>query len=351
MSSRGIKSLLLLVIFGLVIIFGIKTIFKHNVVIIDEDKTITISTFENKIPKILKLADINLRTEDRIEPNLDEAIGEDGKIVIQRAKPITLVEGEKQTILYSTESKVSAVLESAGITLGKDDQVYPRLNDAVARDRLIEIVRVKVTYETVSEKIPYNTVYKMTDSKPPGEREILSVGKDGTLECQFKIVYENNAEVSRQMVTDTVVLAPETEIIEEGLDKLYVTSRGMPFRYREVLILRATAYDLSYESCGKNPGDPGYGITRSGTKARAGAVAVDPRVIALGSKLYVESLDGTYDYGFASAEDTGSAIKGNRIDLFISNRAQALRYGVHSVRVYVLDEKIPEEMLVGYSKK
>ncbi|GAU76332.1 3D domain-containing protein [Fusibacter sp. 3D3] len=351
MSFRGVKSLLLLVIFGLVIIFGIKTVFKHKVVIIDEDKIITISTFENKIPKILKLADINLRTEDRIEPNLDEAIGKDSKIVIQRAKPITLVEGETQTILYSTENKVSAILESAGITLGNEDQVYPRLNDAIARDRLIEIVRVKVSYETISEKIPYNTVYKMTDSKLPGDREILSEGKDGALECKFKIVYENGVEVSRQMVTDRVVVVPETEIIEEGLDKLYVTSRGMPFRYRAVIIMRATAYDLSYESCGKNPGDPGYGITRSGTRARPGAVAVDPKVIDLGSKLYVESLDGTLDYGFASAEDTGSAIKGNRIDLFISNRAQALRYGTRNVRVYVLDEKIPEEMFVGYSKK
>ncbi len=351
MSNRGIKSFLLLIIFGLVIIFGIKTIFKHNVIIVDEDKTIFMSTFEKEIPKILKLAEVNLREEDRVEPNLDEAIGKDGKIVIQRAKPITVVEGDNQSIIYSTESKISDVLESAGITLGNDDQVYPRLKDTVARDRLIEIVRVKVEEETVSEKIPFNTVYKMTESKSPGEREIIEEGKDGILECQFKVVYENGVEVSRQLISDNVVVAPETEIVEEGLDKLFVTSRGMPFRYKEVLILRATAYDLSYESCGKYPGDPAYGITRSGTKARPGAVAVDPRVIPLGSKLYVESLDGTPDYGFSSAEDTGSAIKGNRIDLFISDRAKALRYGVHNVRVYVLDEKIPEEMLQGYSNK
>ncbi|GKT13853.1 DUF348 domain-containing protein, partial [Aduncisulcus paluster] len=91
--------------------------------------------------------------------------------------------------------------------------------------------------------------------------------------------------------------------------------------------MRSTAYDLSFESCGKYPDHPQYGITYSGTKARPGVVAVDPRVVKLGSKLYVESMDRSADYGFAKAEDTGSAIKGNRIDLFIENRSQALRYG------------------------
>ena len=81
------------------------------------------SNFVKEIPKILKLANISLRTEDKIEPNLYDNVGEDGRIVIQRSKPITLVEGEKQTIIYSTESKVKTVLESAGVTLGKEDQV------------------------------------------------------------------------------------------------------------------------------------------------------------------------------------------------------------------------------------
>lgn len=349
MNNRGIKQFLLLVIFGLVIIFGIKTAFMHTVVVYDEDKTVTISTFERKIPKILKLAGVELRSEDKVEPNLENTVGSDGKVVINRAKPITLIDGDEQNVIYSTETNVGKVLASAGILMGKDDQVYPRLTESVARDRLIEIVRVSVEVETSTETIPYSTVYKMTDDRAAGEKAVISSGSDGSMNCEFKVVYENGVEVSRQLVSETTLIEPETEIIEEGMDKLFVTSRGMPFRYKEVLILRATAYDLSYESCGKNPGDPGYGITYSGTQARPGAVAVDPRVIKLGSKLYVESLDGTTDYGFASAEDTGSAIKGNKIDLFISDRSRALRYGVRNVRVYVLDETVPEELIKGYS--
>ena len=74
-----------------------------------------------------------------------------------------------------------------------------------------------------------------------------------------------------------------------------------------------------------------------GTRARVGAVAVDPRVIPLGSKLYIESMDGFASYGYATAEDTGGAIKGNRIDLFYSTSSQARNFGRRNVKVYVLD--------------
>ncbi len=99
----------------------------------------------------------------------------------------------------------------------------------------------------------------------------------------------------------------------------------------------ATAYDLSYESCGKYPDDPYYGITASGTKAQPGTVAVDPDVIPLGTKLYIASTDGSPDYGFATALDTGSAIKGYRVDLFMEDNRDALDYGKRQVKVYVLE--------------
>ena len=102
--------------------------------------------------------------------------------------------------------------------------------------------------------------------------------------------------------------------------------------------MTATAYDLSFESTGKLPGDKYYGITASGTKVRPGVVAVDPNVIPLGTKLYIQSLDGSKDYGFAIAEDTGGAIKGNRIDLFFENSQDVYRFGRRKVKVYILND-------------
>ena len=117
---------------------------------------------------------------------------------------------------------------------------------------------------------------------------------------------------------------------------MVATSRG-DVSFREAIIMIASAYDLSYASTGKRPGDRGYGITASGTTARPGTVAVDPRVIPLGTRLYVESLDGTSDYGFAIAEDTGGAIKGHKIDLFFQSSSQAWSDGRRNVKIYILD--------------
>ena len=101
--------------------------------------------------------------------------------------------------------------------------------------------------------------------------------------------------------------------------------------------MQASAYSAEYASTGKKPGDKYYGITASGTKARPGVVAVDPRVIPLGTELYIQSLDGTNDYGFAVAEDTGGSIKGNKIDLFFTTESQCYSFGRRNVKVYVLE--------------
>ncbi|HZJ98400.1 MAG TPA: 3D domain-containing protein, partial [Tissierellaceae bacterium] len=93
----------------------------------------------------------------------------------------------------------------------------------------------------------------------------------------------------------------------------------------------ATAYDLSFESCGKHPDHPAYGITASGTKARLGVVAVDPKVIPLGTKLYVEG------YGNAIAEDVGGAIKGRLLDVFFNTKNECIQWGRKQVNVWIVD--------------
>ena len=128
----------------------------------------------------------------------------------------------------------------------------------------------------------------------------------------------------------------EEDEITTGQTAQTATSRG-GFRFNSQMDMVATAYDLSYESCGKYPDHPEYGITASGTKAQPGTVAVDPDVIPLGTKLYIASTDGSPDYGFATALDTGSAIKGYRVDLFMEDKADAINFGVRQVKVYILE--------------
>ena len=93
------------------------------------------------------------------------------------------------------------------------------------------------------------------------------------------------------------------------------------------LIMLATAYDPSPKSCGKWAK---YHLTSTGRKVRVGYVAVDPKVIPLHSVIYIQGL-GTYE-----AEDTGSAIKGNRIDIFYPTYEQARHFGRRRVKVWLI---------------
>jgi 3D (Asp-Asp-Asp) domain-containing protein len=137
-----------------------------------------------------------------------------------------------------------------------------------------------------------------------------------------------------------------------------IVSRGLSFDIRitdslikntKPLKMKATAYDLSVESCGKPRHHPQYGITASGVRAKPDrTVAVDPKVIPLGSILYIEFPEEYQNMnGLYVAEDTGSAIKGNRIDIFLGEDKpgerkiynECLKFGIREVFVYVIRHK------------
>lgn len=91
--------------------------------------------------------------------------------------------------------------------------------------------------------------------------------------------------------------------------------------------MKATAYTY---------GDDGGNKTATGIRPYRGVVAVDPNVIPLGTKLYIETSDGRYVYGNAVAADTGGAIKGNRIDIFLESEQECISFGRRTVNVYIV---------------
>ena len=95
----------------------------------------------------------------------------------------------------------------------------------------------------------------------------------------------------------------------------------------KTLTMIATAYDPCYQCNYPYYGAPSY----IGLPLGRGIIAVDPRVIPMGTRLYVEG------YGEGVAADQGNAIKGNRIDLCFATHQQALSYGMKTVKVTILD--------------
>lgn len=111
-----------------------------------------------------------------------------------------------------------------------------------------------------------------------------------------------------------------------------------------------TAYDLSFVSCNKLPSHPQYGMTRTGFSLKgldwktARVISVDPAIIPLNSKVEIRFNDSNYTHfnGIYSARDTGGAIKGNHVDLFLQDcgntvSQKAMNFGKTYAKIMVVN--------------
>jgi len=312
-----------------------------EIVINDNGSIIIVKTREQTVEDALNANNITIRPEDYIYPALDQKLSEGitNEIIIKRAVPVCIyVDGQQRDVL-THETTVRGVLEENNITLndsdrlegaGIDDPIFPGMN--------LRIVRVVETLITESETISYNVERRPNNRLDQGVERTVREGKEGIREYLYRVVYEDGVLVTKELVQESVVSAPINKIIEYGTVAQYTTARGETFRYSKVLNMRATAYTSSYKDTGKTPDHPAFGITYTGIKARRGIIAVDPKVIPLGTRVYVEGVGKTPDYGYALAADIGGAIKGDLIDLYFETQEEADNWGLRKVRVYILSE-------------
>lgn len=305
---------------------------KKEITIEDIDEAKVISTFKNTVGDVLQENSITLRPEDRV--NLDMAARlEDGlSIKITRAREITINCDGKDVTLLTVAPDVRSTLEEAGIQLGEKDRIEPGLDTEITGTTKVAVIRVEEKIETQQVKMDFTNQVNKSDKLDKGVVSVLKKGSPGLKELAIKVIFENGKETKREVAVERIIKAPVNGIIEEGTRTTFVSSRGQVTRFVRALTMTATAYDATFESCGKHPGDPNYGITYTGLKVRPGIVAVDPKVIPLGTYLYVEG------YGEALAADKGGAIKGNRIDLYFESPKDVARYGRKTVKVYILDK-------------
>lgn len=107
--------------------------------------------------------------------------------------------------------------------------------------------------------------------------------------------------------------AEKTQTMSADKDKTKPLEEAFDWDEYPVQRVTATGYTAGAESTGKNPGDPLYGLTYSGVKVKRdlySTVAADPSVFPIGTILFIPN------YGLGVVADTGSAIKGNRLDLY-----------------------------------
>ncbi|NLY73743.1 MAG: DUF348 domain-containing protein [Firmicutes bacterium] len=286
-------------------------------------------TLSPTVSEALREKDVTLGQGDVVRPPLSFKIKENTEIEVIRAFKVQIAAGGKTIDIKTVAKPVREVLTAAGIKFDEGDIIEPDLETVVGPAEKIRVVAVRM--ETITERVALNheTEYKNDPNLERGVRKRIRSGKPGLAEHQIQVIYHDKQVVKKTTLTKKIIRPAINEIVAVGTKpvvRTLVTSRGS-YRYIEARIMEATAYYPGPESCGKYAD----GYTYTGKKAGYGVVAVDPRVIPLGTQLYIEG------YGKAEAADIGGAIKGNKIDLCYDTYQEAIRFGRKKVKVYILE--------------
>ncbi len=261
-------------------------VFSVNVVSISDGKsTHTLYTLKSDVRGILGYAgyssDYNVVGSDRDGNKLS--------IEVVQTFPVHITYGDKTVTYVTGPSAISDILINADITIKDGDMVTPALDTVVESETYVDIVPAPEKKEPVKTPVKTTTVSaNVSVSKPVSSGSTIST------------------------------LTPDIEI---ELD-----ANGIPVNYKKATRVQATAYTYTGNRCS------------TGVKPQPGYIAVNPKVIPYGTKMYIVSADGKYVYGYAIAADTGGFIKSRptNVDLFFETQAACRYFGRRDVIIYFL---------------
>lgn len=340
------------VIVSILAILLSQTVFAQNSYVITDGDNVTVhQSYSSDPDEVLQEVGITLSDEDTYTTTYNNGVS---SITIQRMQMVTLINRGKSSDIGTYGETVGELLDRLGITLSANDILSYETDSLTYDGMVIEILHKEIEVFEYDAVIPFETNYFEDPELAPGEEIILIEGVNGVVRYEMQVTRENGVEISREVLNETVrveqinelvIRGPQTAVYaqpEEPECKVrkddaprysidgntITTANGTSYTFTGTVQVSATAYSCEGHT----------GICYAGTLARVGAIAVDPRVIPLGTKMYVVSNDGEYVYGYCIAEDIGGGIKGHRIDLYFDTIADCYEFGVRNCTVYILSE-------------
>ena len=281
----------------------------------------------------LEKAGIDMEGADTTDLDPDTLLKKNMKINILRSFKIQLVVGGvKRTVDYAAGT-VGDLLKRVNVDVGKYDVVKPGLSETLKRGSKVVVKRV--SYETREEEkvIKFGTQTKETGILAQGVKRVARQGRDGTKTVTYEDKIVNGKVVSSKKVGEVVNVKAVDKVVVIGTRGAtnVVTSNiqgsGAPTSYLKTFHGPATAYTAKAGA-----------KTASGAVARRGLVAVNPKQIPYGSKLYIVADDGTV-YGYCTAADTGGFVtngSGTLVDLYMDSYGECTQWGKRNVTIYVI---------------
>lgn len=335
---------------------------RKQVYLVVDGQMKSVQTNTSLLQEMLDEQEISLKPEDQISMPLSGAISDGDKVVIDRASPVKVTADGATKHLYTTAKTVGDVLKETGVKVKETDIVTPAVETAVSTNTDIRIVRMNKQVVQRHESLPFRVVKTSDPSIYKGESRVIQQGAPGVMVQYIEKKYKDGKLVSMKMVGKKVQTVTKDKVIAVGTKKKpvpvvtevkaavakasstpakvkkvsssssnnRVSKAGVDFSYKKLIKVSMTAY---------SSGESGVGTrTATGTRVTEGrTIAVDPSVIPLGWWVYIEGV------GFRRAEDTGGAIKGNKIDIYYDSVQQARNFGRKSgLKVYVIGPVKPE---------
>ena len=325
----------------LVVLLALPALAQNTYVITDGDQVTYHTSFASDPAVVLNEAGFLLDSDDFYTTAASDGNTE---IRVQRSQQITVDYCGNLQQYNSYDETVGDLVQSLGIQTYGQYTMSHKLDDKVEEGMVLRISNVVATTETYTMELPAETVYCNDPTLPLGQEKVLSAGSAGQLLCTANVVYVDAQEQSRTLVEQTVVEQPVNRIIAVGTgenvgaestglyigDGFIVMPTGEVLTYTHSETFEATAYTHMDEGCDMK--------TATLTTVHWGTVAVDPKLIPYGTRMFIVTEDGSFVYGIGTAEDCGGGIKGNRLDLYMPTLSQAFSFGRRDVTVYFLGQ-------------
>lgn len=331
--------LAVLVIPLVMLLFFSQTAFAQNTyVITDGDRVMVYTSAATDPAAVLTEAGLTLGADDTYTTQSGSGISE---ITVQRSQLVSVSYGGEVHKLSSTHETVGELLAFLGIPT-EDVEVSAPLDSDVTDGMKITVSRVISSTQTYTTEIPFKTIYCQDASLPAGSESVLVEGSAGQQKNVANVRYVDGKEVSRSVISQSVVTQPVDRIVAVGTGEEVETPPGgviigegtitLPtgevLTFYDTMQVRASAYTHTDAGCDF--------ITSTGTTVRIGTVAVDPKVIPYGTRMFIIANDGSYVYGIATAEDCGGSIKNDRVDLYYPTYSECIQFGRRDCTVYFL---------------
>lgn len=308
----------------------------YEVTVKNNGQTTKVFVSGGTVADVLEKAGVQPGENQVSVPAASTAITSDTDVVIMNAKKISVTaDGKTQDVLLPY-GKVGESLILAGIRISPDDIISVDRNTRV--DEISELSVKRVIYKNVSvtEEVPFESKKENSDEIELGEKKLKTEGVNGEKLVTKRVKYIDGEKSGEKVISEKVTKAPVDEVTLVGTKGAasaggagsFTDENGVEVSYKYMLTGSGTAYTA-----------PAGALTASGHEVYEGGVAVNPELIPYGSKLYIETPDGSFSYGYATAIDTGGALMDGSaiVDLFYFSLDDCCNFGRRDVNVYVIE--------------